>query len=200
MTHENDISAGVMDNGKPAVTSAKKLFGFNTIYMVNESGSRYMTRAWLGRLRFHYFWRGDEDPDPHDHPWDFWTFPFRSYVEEVTTRAPGNGLDDPLEYVTHTQVVRAWRLHFRTATHTHRVLGAWTGWHRHQEFGYRVFNDPKLAGPGWVPVTSKRHIPTIVWRSRGERRWGFLKNRKGEWCWVPWQNYIFGGGKDAPCG
>lgn len=42
-----------------------------------------MTRAWFGRLRFHVFFRGDQDPDCHDHPWGFWTFPLRSYVEEV---------------------------------------------------------------------------------------------------------------------
>src|SRR3546814_1271720 len=37
-----------------------------------------------GQLLWHVFYRGDEDPDPHDHPWDFWTRPlFQGYYEEL---------------------------------------------------------------------------------------------------------------------
>ena len=67
-----------------AKTSAGKLFGMSRIYGANgDHETVYMTRFWFGRLRFHIFHRGDADPDCHDHPWGFWTFPLRSYVEEV---------------------------------------------------------------------------------------------------------------------
>lgn len=34
---------------------------------------------------------------------------------------------------------------------------------------------------------------------RASRKWGVLRNRDGNWCWTPWREYVFGGGKNAPC-
>lgn len=170
----------------------ERFWAWSTIYGAEgEHQTPYMTRIWIGRLRLHIFYRGDADPDPHDHPWDFWTFPFTSYVEEVTVDTgwrehwrDGAHLTYPAEaftpfiegsrpiYKTHLNVVRAFRLHFRPATHTHRVL-----W-RHRGFG---------------------KIVTLVWRGPDKRRWGFLKSRDGQWCWVHWKQYVYGGGKHAPC-
>ncbi len=90
-----------------------KFFVFETIGV----GSPYMTRLLIGRLRLHIFHRPDGDPDPHDHPWHFTTFPLTSYVEEVTRR-----LEDGTVDVRH-ETVRAFRLHRRPATYLHRVLG-----------------------------------------------------------------------------
>lgn len=75
-------------------------------------GSPYMTRGWIGRLRLHIFHRGDQDPDCHDHPWSFWTFPLVSYVEEV--REPDGEL--------HMRRVKRFRFHYRRAEFAHRVL------------------------------------------------------------------------------
>lgn len=202
--HENEVKPGegVMPNGKPAVTSSGKLLGFNHIYdrTAHPDAGPYMTRAWLGRLRLHIFWRGDADPDCHDHPWDFWTFPLRPYVEEVVRKpsglwfSPGEDEGQPegwdTEYRTYRQVVPAWRWTFRPATHTHRVLGPWDGeweldWH-----------SDDLSKPSVKPGT----IVTLVWRSKPSRSWGFLRNRDGNWCWTDWREYVFAGGKDAPCG
>lgn len=72
----------------------------------------YLTRVVLGRLRLHVFHRGDADPDFHDHPADFWTFPLVSYVEQY--------LDS--EGVPQTREVRAFRLHRRRAEFAHRVV------------------------------------------------------------------------------
>jgi hypothetical protein len=77
----------------------------------------YMTRVILGRFRVHVFHRGDVDPDCHDHPADFWTFPLVSYVEEYV-RADGG-----LAF----RVVKAFRFHRRSAEFAHRVIGRWTG-------------------------------------------------------------------------
>jgi hypothetical protein len=160
--------------------------GKRTIYdEVGESRTPYMTRAWIGRLRLHIFYRGDNDPDPHDHPWDFWTFPLTSYLEDVTTQlrdAVAEGRPEPSpRYQKRLQLVCAWRWHYRHAEYCHRVIG------RAVE---RYKDDYKIL-PG--------KIVTIVWIRKRDRRWGFLKQRDGKWCWVHWKEYIYRGGKDAPC-
>lgn len=170
--------------GEP-VSSAGRLFGAHTII---RGGNRYMTRFWFGRLRVHIFHRGDEDPDCHDHPWGFWTFPLRSYVEEVLevhrdTVMPGDKDPKPERFFTRHQIVKAFRFHYRPATHAHRVLGAY---------------NPAIYTPQqrYFPAAT---IPTIVWREKPSRRWGFTKNRDGRWCWMFWKDYVAEGGKDAPC-
>lgn len=158
---------------------SERFFGWHTIYGVDgEHSAPYMTRIWAGRLRLHVFYRGDNDPDPHDHPWDFWTFPLTSYVEEVAKPVTKGVaplellLLPPEKYTLSRQVVRAFRVHYRPATYCHRVIG---------RYG--------RIGP----------IVTIVWRGRNGRKWGFLRNQDGKWCWTPWKEYVFGGGKHAPC-
>lgn len=206
---------------KKAKTSAGKLFGVNRIYGADgEHETPYMTRAWFGRLRFHLFHRGDADPDCHDHPWGFWTFPLRSYVEEVLEervetrwvpnrpvqigfdedgrpefldyQTPSGGTEEKRTYFERrTQIVKAFRWHYRPATHKHRVLGAFTGMDFMGGLAGNIVSFPRYAAVG--------NIPTIVWRDHPSRAWGFTKERAGLWCWVPWTTYVFEGGKEAPC-
>lgn len=178
---------------KYQTTSASRFMGRSVIYgKEDDRNTPYMTRYWFGRLRLHIFYRGDQDPDCHDHPWDFWTFPLTPYVEEVVEPCAATSVaayiatgEMGTAYRKHLQVVPAWRWTFRPATHTHRVLGRWwrTGW---------VKGIP-------MPETKEGRIITIVWRSEDKRKWGFLKNRDGKWCWMHWKEYVFGGGKSAPC-
>lgn len=169
------------------------------------TGDPYMFRAWIGRLRLHIFYRGDHDPDPHDHPWEFWTFPLTPYVEEVVYNDP-----ELSGYQRRRQVVPAFRLTHRPAEYCHRVLGRYSG-NVLDDFGfmhkvsakqaemlpsskfepYYDIDDP-LSGP-------PRKIVTIVWRGKIGRDWGFLKHRDGRWCWIHFKEYIWGGGKSAPC-
>lgn len=152
--------------------------GIQTIHGDEEERrTPYMTRVWFGRLRFHIFHRGDADPDCHDHPWDFWTFPLTSYVEEVAEHVWMSG-PLPMQYHLRRHVIRAFRLHYRPASHCHRVIGRWSG--RGEE-------------------TQAGRIYTLVRRGRSNHHWGFLKNREGQWCWTPWRDYILGGGKTTPC-
>lgn len=66
-----------------------------------------------GQLLWHVFYRGDEDPDPHDHPWDFWTRPlWQGYWEEVMDH-------DGTLRLNH---VPKGRWSFRSWAYTHRVL------------------------------------------------------------------------------
>lgn len=182
---------------KKAKTSAGKLFGLNKIYGADDGKETiYMVRAWFGRLRFHIFFRGDQDPDCHDHPWGFWTFPLRTYIEEVldecvvktwgTDPVTMEGYVKESSYFERrTQIVRAFRWHYRPATHKHRVLG-------------RAVRPPGTTVDNhWRP--GEGTIPTIVWRDKPSRAWGFTKERDGIWCWVPWADYVFNGGKAAPC-
>ncbi|PZQ95163.1 MAG: hypothetical protein DI533_20140 [Cereibacter sphaeroides] len=191
--------------GTKVSTSAGKFFGWkNRIYgRDNEHSTVYMTRFWIGRLRLHVFWRGDYDPDWHDHPWGFWTFPLNSYVEEVVIKDydPATGMNVPRRIIK--QVVPAFRLQYRPATHTHRVLGKFDG-HVTDDFGFTHRVSARQAADlssdlfrfGYDIIGK---VVTVVWRGKDERKWGFLKNRDGRWCWVHWKEYVFRGGKDAPC-
>lgn len=177
-----------------------RALGFHTIYGVDgEHSTPYMTRLWVGRLRLHIFHRGDEDPDPHDHPWDFWTFPLTPYVEEIALPARDTYCEgDPLpalRYYTARVVVRAFNWAFRPAEYTHRVLGRYD-----EQATAASARNAFVAGAGRVPPLFKPgKIVTIVWQGRDRRRWGFLRNRDGNWCWTPWREYVFGDGKHAPC-
>ena len=109
-----------------------------------SDGSPYLTRVTLGSLRLHVFHRGDADPDCHDHPADFWTFPLVSYLEEFITP----------EGERRRRIVRAFRLHRRKAELAHRVICPAAGegqiativwWGRkRREWGF-------ITGSGWVP-------------------------------------------------
>lgn len=151
----------------------------------------YLTRLVLGRLRFHIFWRGDVDPDPHDHPWGFWTFPFVPYLEEVVMGPEDAarwqdllGVADGL--FRFQNYVASWRWHYRPATYLHRVLGA----------AEETTSDDS---PVRTYRLTGRPILTIVWTERPQRDWGFLKIQGAQTCWVGWREYIWGGGKHAPC-
>lgn len=168
-----------------------KILGFRTIYgRDGEHWNPYMTQVWIGRLRLHIFHRGDLDPDCHDHPWEFWTFPLNSYVEDVAEQNTITNLDLLGEPIKVTRkLVEAFKVHHRPAEYAHRVIGRASP----DTMARSVFNQ---AGP---LRTEPGRIVTLVWRGRGERKWGFLKRRNKQWCWVPWKEYVYGEGKNTPC-
>lgn len=60
------------------------------------------------------------DRDPHDHPFEFWTFPlFQTYTEVV--------YDQERECFSTVRVPR-WRWTYRPAKHTHRIISCDRGW------------------------------------------------------------------------
>lgn len=156
-------------------------FYYSTVYGVDkEHATPYMTRLAFLRLRLHIFHRGDADPDCHDHPWGFWTFPLVAYVEEVLNKDTGQLVN---------RVVRSWRWSYRPATHAHRVL-----------YSHYLRDGSNCFGQ----LVSERHlfskkIVTIVWAEQPYRTWGFWKKRNGQLCWQYWKDYIFKGGKHAAC-
>lgn len=162
---------------RKTVSSAGKFLGMNTVCA--DDGDPYLTRIWFWRLRLHIFHRGDLDGDCHDHPWDFWTFPLTSYLEEVVEtqkrehfdRLSGSKLGVLAAYERTQQVVRAFRPHFRPAEHMHRVIGPV------QELphygGFLVDDLIVQDGRMFKPCPGK--IVTMVWFSKPRRKWGFLK-------------------------
>ncbi len=119
------------------------------IYARDEEGAStlYLTRLHLGRMFLHFFTRGDMDRCPHDHPWDFWTFPLTPYYEEVWRVYNGQ-----VVCISDRQKVQRFRLHFRPATYIHRVLHPTSG----KRIITLVWHSPKKRawgfwfGDGWV--------------------------------------------------
>lgn len=141
-----------------------------------------------GQLYLHVFYREDLDRDPHDHPFDFWTFPLNTgYTEEVFIHGGEllgwEGRDGesllaalaapliPALHCFREQHVARWRWHHRPATHTHRILRADSG--------------------RWPLVT-------LVWRGPTTRRWGFwtYAETRLERRWTHWKKYVYGTGVD----
>ncbi len=144
----------------------------------------YLTRVFLtpstrwGQLYLHIFHRGDSDPDPHDHPFSFWTFPLMPYVERVWDESGWS-----------INVVRAWRWHRRNGDYKHRVLGRYS-----------------MDRNGLGTVSQGRSVITLVWRTKRWQSWGFwveddshillhvdhskIGERLGQRVKVPWREYI----------
>lgn len=90
-----------------------KIFN-RVIYGVDgEHETPYVRQVQFGRLRLHMFYRGDADPDYHDHPWWFITFPLTSYLEEVY-HPDGNWVE--------TRIVKRFHFHYRSAKFAHRLI------------------------------------------------------------------------------
>lgn len=157
----------------------------------DKSGDPYLTRIPLtpqtrwGQLKLHWFHRGDVDPDPHDHPWDFYTFPLTDYVEQV--------MDD--EGLLTLNAVERFTWHRRPAEYVHRVEGrALRRWW--------MTNLQVCDGP----------VITLMWNGPKRRSWGFWVKvdniaaswftdnaqsallgsvkRSGRRLWVHWRTYV----------
>lgn len=191
----------------------ERFFKWHTINDPTRGGKPYMTRIIMGRLRLHVFHRSDLDADPHDHPWDFWTFPLRSYVEEVAIPV-GGYLSGPRagesKFEVRRFVVKAFRWHFRPAEHRHRVIGRYAGYLQgpaYDNLPDGLFksatadeaNAAMASDTGYQAVADDGKIITIVWRGKMRRIWGFWKSRLGRWCWQRFDKYIWEGGKSQPC-
>lgn len=118
------------------------------------AGEKYMDRYILYvagfTARLHKFWRGDDDRAPHDHPWNFWTFPLVTYEEKL----PIEQSEGWYEY----RQVKAFRFHYRAAEFQHIVCG------RRPIFeGDDDVLGREDARPFW----------TLVFTGRRKRLWGF---------------------------
>lgn len=111
--------------------------------------TRWILRIACWELRLHKFFRGDDDRAPHDHPFDFWTFPLTTYSEEVFPLPEYDPLDGEVwaaePFMRH---VRRFRAHHRPAYFRHIVHGR-------------------------VDRKNKPFYTIVLARRRRERKWGF---------------------------
>lgn len=99
-----------------------------------------------GGVFLHRICRSDDDPDPHDHPWDFTTFVLcGGYVDEQwVMRRDADGV--PVRSFRSYETVPVFAKVSRPAEHVHRVL-----------------------------LNSGRHAWTLVLAGPYRRSWGFVK-------------------------
>lgn len=125
----------------------------------------YLWRDRRGDVMLHCIARDDDDPDPHDHPWDFQTTVLaggyadqRWSFEETGPNGAGIRRFEGYEFMRPGETVR------RRADHTHRV----------------ILNGDKLgrAVPAWTLVKTGAYGAV--------RDWNFVtKDRR-----VPWREYL----------
>ena len=160
---------------------------------IHTAGDLYLTRyscALLPGYFLHVFNRGDSDPDPHDHPWAFATFPLVAYVEEVWEHG-----------LLTRRMVSAGRWHHRNADYCHRLLGSF--WKPAAGDGPNVRNEWNVIVPrsylpwytrlAWL-IFGAGKVITIVKHGPATRNWGFrrrvVSDNTASWVWVGWKQYI----------
>jgi hypothetical protein len=143
----------------------------------------YLRRVFLtprtrwGQLRIHYFFRGDNDQDPHDHRWDFWTIPLcrNGYLESVPD---GKG-------VMRAVQVKGFRPYFRAAEYAHLVMGRClihNGLHEVEPgpFASLVWIYPKRRDWGFYPFATRAVINKMI----------PVEDYKPGRIFVPWRTYL----------
>lgn len=130
---------------------------------------RYMLCLGILEIRLHKFWRGDDDRAPHDHPWWFITFPFKSYLELVPKAGSTGYFENDRDWWAYdTNNVKGWRFHFRPANYKHIVMNPTAATLIAGEF---------VAAPFW----------TFVITGRKTQEWGFWRTpteftHHRDWC------------------
>lgn len=130
---------------------------------------------WLGirtgNIYLHFIIRPDDDPDPHDHPWDFTTFVLLGgYKNETWFWNAMGKVSMHSNMVSLTFPVRVFAKKHRKAEHTHRVV--------------LYENESKLARAIFGVF---RPAVTFVITSPVKRSWGFITKDKG---FVNWWIYL----------
>lgn len=151
-------------------------FGFEMHRIWNEARSipyqdRFMLCLGFIELRLHKFWRGDDDRAPHDHPWWFFTFPFASYLELIPKAGETGYFEEDRDWWAYeTQVVKAFRFHYRAPNFKHIVVRKIDQLDYHLR-GINISNSKLLSA-----VASKDDsFWTFVICGRKVQQWGFWK-------------------------
>ncbi len=134
------------------------------IKTVNEEKVLYLRRWFIcttkwGNLYLHKILRSDDDPDPHDHPWNFWTLIlWRGYFDmqyawDVLRKE---------RYLSNAEKTKPLRFYFRKAEHCHQV---------------KLIN----SKPAWTLV--------FLGKYDIDREWGFVKEDGTWVYWRVYLNY-----------
>lgn len=122
--------------------------------------------AHLPQLYLHCFYRSDDDPDPHDHPWDFFSLVlWGGYIDEVWRGFDGTG---PLGAVGRVPVGSIRRgtgaLCFRRAEHIHRA---------------HLMNHNRRTWTLILRMPKRR--PWFFWTDAGPVHWEvYLRDKRGQ--------------------
>jgi hypothetical protein len=149
--------------------------------------SVYLRRFYLVKSRWfnifvHHIMRSDDDPDPHDHPWWFFTLVLRGgYYDEQWRWEP-------------TYMVPIVDTFAETPDAAKRIIRSdWSpDW-----YGSRTFRRYALVRAGSVRFRSAHHVHRVILRQNmpswslvvagpTRREWGFV--RAGKWVW--WRRYL----------
>lgn len=123
----------------------------------------YFRQIWVGPFHLNIFIAPDPGEAMHDHPWWFVSFPFVSYVEDY--------LD--ADGTIKRQVIPRFRFNHQPKTHTHRILGAWSGEYR-----------------DGVPTTGPGIAWTLAYMGPVEREFSYWREHKGKIRKYPWKAYL----------
>lgn len=127
-------------------------WGINmTMLIPCRSGEPYLFRRrliqtpWFG-VYLHDIFEPDAQPDPHDHPWTFWSFVLRgTYVEQL----------HHIPWVDHTQyrvqTWKRWSLHKMNRETAHRITHATPGLKTLIFVGKRQRDWGFFTSWGWIP-------------------------------------------------
>lgn len=154
----------------------------NRTEIIEVEGEPYLLRCHLwyrGRILpniyLHFFFKGDQDRDLHNHPWNATTFVLSGgYSEEYLTRTPGATYAH--DYMIKRRVLKAGNVARIGAEHYHRVdlylKGCWTLFFAGdilQSWGFmdresRIFVDHKVYGAsgGRYPLVDGNDIMKIM--------------------------------------
>ena len=120
----------------------------------------------FGDLYLHKIYRSDDDPDPHDHPWNFRTFVlWGGYTDEawMFTDLDGQGNGYRTRLPGSDETVSAPATRFRHRKHIHRV---------------RLTDDK----PAWTLIWTTGY----TWRPNGDADWYFITPERA----VFWREYL----------
>lgn len=151
----------------------------------------FLFKSRWGNIYLHHILRSDDDPDPHDHPWDFTSLILRGgYVDEsyrwlnagqctvdITTPPSSLRVVTPLEkgqrFGPVLQEVKPFTVQRRKAEHIHRVI-----------LDTRCTGKDLHHGQSWCGETTPAW--TLVFTGPYRRDWNFV-TKQG---FVPWKKYL----------
>lgn len=138
----------------------------------------FLWRSKSGSVYLHHFFRSDDDPDPHDHPWDF------------TSLILKGGYRDEQWLFTPNRDVKAGEV-------DGLITGKFPNPKAQTVPGFLFKADDELCRPGDIVHRNAEHIHrailpegktawTLVFTGPVRRSWGFIQ-RTG---WVFWRLYL----------
>lgn len=148
------------------------------------------------RIFIHKIARSDDDPDPHDHPWNFTSLILKNgYVDQSYGFNPFDGFDPGALFTRRhkgTDTSFKWK-----KVNPFDASGNITPWDYESEGARGGFTGMERVQPGQIVRRKATHIHrvlidegkpawTLVIGGRTRRAWGFVK----EGMWVFWRKYL----------